>query len=259
MWLGLRYFKGFYMSLGMFCGIPLPFHVWNEKYVPLMVASVPLVGVVIGSIWWLAGIVAIGLELPHSITAAILTLAPFFIAGFIHLDGYMDTSDALLSCRSFKERQRILKDPLVGSFAVVMLGILFLAQFAAMYAIAGHGQYLGLVISISVISRSCSAFSIFVLRHSPQSNYTSMLSQNIGMSNKLFVLIVAIVATRFSYLYAGFLGTAVSVAVILGYIGAMRRVFKSFDGISGDLLGYSMVIGELCGLLTFAVLHNAGW
>jgi len=247
------------MSLGMFSGIPLPFHVWNEKYVPLMVASIPLVGVVIGSIWWMAGLLVISLGLPHSITAAILTLAPFFIAGFIHLDGYMDTSDALLSCRSFKERQRILKDPLVGSFAVVMLGILFLVQFAAMYAIAEHGQYLGLLISIPVISRSCSAFSIFVLRHSPQSNYTTMMSQNISVANKLFVLLIAIVATRFSYLYAGFLGTAVAVAVILGFAIAMRRVYKSFDGISGDLLGYSMVIGELCGLLTFAVIHNAGW
>ena len=246
------------MSLGMFSGIPLPFHIWNEKYVPLMVASLPLVGFVIGLIWWLAGVLAITLELPLMITAVILTLAPFFVAGFIHLDGYMDTSDALLSYRALEERQRILKDPLVGSFAVVMLGILFLAQFAAMYTIAEQGQYLALVISISVISRCCSAFSIFILRHSHQSNYTSMMSQNISVANKLFVLTIAFVAARFSYLYAGFLGSAVVVAVILGYAVAMRRVYKSFDGISGDLLGFSMVIGELCGLLAFASIHNMG-
>jgi len=247
------------MSLGMFSGIPLPFHVWDEKYVPIMVASLPMVGLTIGLIWWLAGVLVIALEIPLMIGAAILTLAPFFIAGFIHLDGYMDTSDALLSCRSFEERQRILKDPLVGSFAVVMLGILFLAQFAAMYTIAEQGQYLALVISVSVVSRCCSAFSIYVLRHSHQSNYTSMMSQNISVSNKLFVLTIAFVAARFSYLYAGGLGSAVVVAVILGYVLAMRRVYKSFDGISGDLLGYSMVIGELFGLLAFAILHNTGW
>ena len=252
----MRHFKGFYMALGMFCAVPLPFYIWEEKYTAIMIASFPLVGAVIGALWWLAGVSLAALEIPLMLSAAALSMAPFFIAGFIHLDGYMDTSDALLSRRPMEDKLRILVDPRVGAFAVVMLGILFVMQFSAMYTIAESGNHFALVIVIAVISRCCSAFSIFVLRHIPQSNYTSMLKQDIGLSHKVFVLAVALAAIAASFLYAGFVGLAVSGAVVLGYTAAIVRVSKGFNGISGDLLGYSLVISELCGLIALAVLQG---
>ena len=256
MWLILKYIKGFYMSLGMFCAIPLPYHFWDERYTSLMVASIPLIGIIIGVLWWLTAVLLMGFGTPLMMTAAILTLVPFFIAGFIHLDGYMDTSDALLSYRPLEDKLRILKDPHVGSFAVVMLAILFLLQFAAMYTIAESGRFMALLIIISVISRCCSALSILVLRHMPQSNYVSMLAQNIGVSHKVFVIFVAVAAVSFSFLFARSFGFIVSTAVILGHAGAMTKAFKAFKGISGDLLGYSLIIGELCGLIALAFLQN---
>ena len=251
-----RYAKGFYMSLGMFCGIPLPFHIWDEKYTTLMVASFPIVGLIIGTLWWLAAALLMIIEMPLMLIAALSSLAPFLIAGFIHLDGYMDTSDAMLSRRPMEDKLRILKDPHVGAFAVVMLGILFLLQFSAMYSAVENGRYLALVIAISIISRCSSAFSIFSLRHMPESNYASMLKQNMGTSHRLFVLVVAMAAIGAAFLYAGFLGLAVSLAVVLGYAAAITIVFKDFKGISGDLLGYSLVIGELCGLIALAALQG---
>ena len=248
--------KGFYMSLGMFCGIPLPFHIWDEKYTSHMIASFPLVGLVIGTVWWLVAVLLFALDMPIMLAAATLSLAPFLIAGFIHLDGYMDTSDAMLSWRPLEDKLRILVDPRVGAFAVIMLGIVLIFQFSAMYAVVLNGEYFALVIAISAISRCCSAFSIFCLRHMPQSNYASMLKQNIGMSHKIFVMIVAVSTIAVSFLYAGFLGLFVSAAVILGYMAAIRRVYRSFNGISGDLLGYSLVISELCGLIALAVLQG---
>jgi len=244
------------MALGMFTKIPLPFHFWDEKFAPLMVASLPLVGIVAGVLWWLAWVALISLGLPLMLTAAALAVAPFLIAGFIHLDGYMDTSDALLSYRPLEDKVRILKDPRVGAFAVVMLCILFLLQFAAMYTIAEHGRHLALFISIAVISRSCSALSILVLRHMPESNYTPLLAQGIGLSHKIFISVIAVIAAVLSFLYAGLFGVIVVLAVILGYAVAIRFAYKGFNGISGDLLGYAMVIGELCGLIALAILQE---
>ena len=243
------------MSLGMFCRIPLPFHIWDEKYAALMISAFPLVGLVIGVLWWLVGVLLIALGMPLILTGAFMALAPFFIAGFIHLDGYMDTSDALLSCRQQEDKLRILKDPRVGAFAVIMLGILLLLQFAAMYAVAEYGRYLALLISISVVSRSCSTLSIFTLRSIPQSDYAPTLTQNIGISHKLFVIAVAVIAIALSVLYAGAWGLIVMAAVILGYACAIARAFRGFEGISGDLLGYALIIGELCGLIALAVVQ----
>lgn len=244
------------MALGMFTGIPLPFHIWDEKLTSIMVVSFPLVGLIIGAIWWGVSLLLLLPSFPLVMVSAILTVAPFFIAGFIHLDGYMDTSDALLSRRPPEDKLRILKDPTVGAFAVVMLGILFLLQFAAMYTVVEGGRFMALLITICVISRSCSALAVFVLRHMPISNYAAMLGQNVGKGNKFFVVIIAIAAVGLSYLYAGFYGLIVSVAVILGYIAAMRGVHRNFKGISGDLLGYALVISELCGLVALALLQG---
>ena len=249
-----RCIKGFYMSLGMFCGIPLPFHIWEEDYTPIMVTSLPLVGLLIGAIWWGVSLLFITLSFPIMITAAILTLTPFFIAGFIHLDGYMDTSDALLSRRPYEDKLRILKDSNVGAFAVVMLAILFLLQFAAIHTIIEYGSYLILLIVISVISRCCSALSIFILRHMQGSNYAAMLGKSSGTAHKIFIIAIGVGIFALSFFTSGVLGVVVTLSVILGYAMAMRVVYREFKGVSGDLLGYSMVIGELCGLVALALL-----
>lgn len=252
----MKYFKGFYMALGMFCGIPLPFHIWDEKLMVIMVACLPLVGVVIGLIWWGIALLLLMPPLPLIMTAAILTAAPFFIAGFIHLDGYMDTTDALLSRRPLEDRLRILKDPCVGAFASIMLVILFLLQFAAIYTIAENGKHLALLIIICVISRSCSALSILVLKHMPESNYGAKLGQNIKAAHKVFVALIGLSAIALSFIYAELSGLIVSAAVVLGYGLAMRVVYKSFKGVSGDLLGYALTISELCGLTALALLQG---
>ena len=243
------------MSLGMFCRIPLPFYIWDEKYTALMISAFPLVGLVIGVLWWLAGVLLIALGIPLILTGAFLAFAPFFIAGFIHLDGYMDTSDALLSCRQLEDKLRILKDPRVGAFAVIMFGILLLLQFSAMYTVAEYGRYLALLIPISVVSRSCSTLSILTLRSIPQSEYTPMLTQSISISHKLFVIAVTVITIALSVLYAGVWGLMVIAAVILGYACAIARAFRGFKGISGDLLGYALIISELCGLIALAIVQ----
>jgi len=252
----MNFIKGFYMSLGMFTAIPLPFYIWDEKLTKETISTLPVVGAIIGLLWWGVGLIVIHLNIPVVMGAAILTVAPFLIAGFIHLDGYMDTSDALMSRRELSERLRILKDPLVGAFAVVMLAILFLLQFAAVYTLADGGRYLVLLVTICVLSRCASALSVFWLNHMQGSNYAALMKQGVGFGCKTFVIITALMAVLLAVLMADVVGILVSFAVIVGYALAMRVVYKSFEGVSGDLLGYSMVISELCGLVVLALLQG---
>jgi len=241
------------MALGMFLGIPLPFHVWDEKLTTVMVATLPLVGLVVGAIWWGVAVLLMLPSFPIVIVAALVTVAPFFIAGFIHLDGYMDTSDALYSWRPLEDRLRILEDSLVGAFAVVMLAILFLLQFAAVFTIVSSGRFLALFIVITILSRSLAAFCMFALKHNKVSHYLNDMK---SISGKIFVLCIALAAIGFAVFYAGPYGLIVCGAVIIGYGWAMRKVHKAFEGISGDLLGFSIVISELCGLVALALIQG---
>jgi len=240
----------------MFCKIPMPFPLWEEAHMPWMISTLPVVGIVIGGIWWLLGLLFARIGMPLMLRGALLALAPFFIAGFIHLDGYMDTSDAVLSCRPTADKVRILFDSCIGAFAAIMLGILFLLQFAAMYSVGEYGRYLGLVLPIVVVSRCFATLSIFFLPSIPESDYTVILARNIGIRHKLFVVTILAASIVFSVLYAGVWGLIPIGAVILGYVCVTAYVFKEFKGIFGDLLGCAMVIGELCGLIALAMLQG---
>ena len=255
----MKLLKGFYMCLGMFTAIPLPFFVWDLKLAVIMVANLPLVGLLIGGLWWgalqLLFLPALP-DFPVMLVAAVATVIPFWLAGFIHLDGYIDTSDAILSRRELPDMIRIMKDPNVGAFAVIMLVILLLLQFSAIHAIVSTQENLVLLVAIPMVSRLCSATAIFTMQHSEASNYMEMLGpEAVGKTvGKVFLALLALAILSVATIMAGLTGVGVIVAVVLGYGLAIRKASRAFKGISGDLLGYALVIGELCGLIALAVL-----
>ena len=119
----MRYIKGFLMAWGCFCRIPCPYRGWEEDNRYAMLNMFPLIGtalgVLAGVIWWLLSLLGVS----SLLTGALLTFSYFWMTGFIHLDGFMDCSDAVLSRRPLADRQRILKDSRVGAFAVISLGL----------------------------------------------------------------------------------------------------------------------------------------
>ena len=242
------------MAFGMFCAIPLPVQLWDDSCMNLMLACFPLVGGIIGALWWGVAELIIFSGINIVFVAAVLTIFPFFVTGFLHLDGYMDTSDAVLSRRPLEDKLRILKDPHTGAFAVIMIAVLFLLQFAASYAVIENGKYLVLLIVVAVMSRCCSAMSILCLKAMPQSGYGNMFQQNTGISHKIFLVVIGLLAIALAYILAGIAGLIVAASVIVGYIAAMAYAYKEFKGISGDLTGFSLVISELCGLIALAVI-----
>ncbi|MBR6430626.1 MAG: adenosylcobinamide-GDP ribazoletransferase, partial [Oscillospiraceae bacterium] len=105
---------GFFMSWGMFCAIPCPVKLWDEQARPMMLVCFPILGVLMGAIWTLLGFVLSKLQW-GLFAAALMAVAPFLLTGFIHLDGFMDCCDAILSRRDLAERQRIMKDSHTGA------------------------------------------------------------------------------------------------------------------------------------------------
>ena len=242
------------MSLGMFCAMPLPYNLWDDSCMNLMLPCFPLVGAFIGALWWGTAELFLFFGFHIILVSAVLAILPFFLTGFLHLDGYMDTSDAVMSRRPLEEKLRILKDPHTGSFSVIMLAVLFILQFAAMYAALENGRYFALLAVIAVISRCCGSLSILWLKPMAQSGYANMFGQNAKISHKIFLVFVLACAAAFSCFVAGIWGLVVAGAAILGYIGAMAYAYMDLKGISGDLTGYALVISELCGLFAFAAI-----
>ena len=152
------YLHAYAMCQSMFCAIPCPWNIWDEDARKHMLLFLPVVGLVIGLLWWGISWVLGVLGVPDLIRALVLCAYPFLCTGFIHLDGFMDVTDAVKSCRDLPRRREILKDSHVGSFAVIGCVLLMLAQFS-FFACVPSGADLRILIFIPVVSRCCSATS----------------------------------------------------------------------------------------------------
>ena len=126
---------GFFMAWGMFLAIPCPKKIWSESARRRMLACLPLVGLIAGGVWalcaWLGGF------LPRPIGALLCAAAPWLVTGFLHLDGFMDVCDAVMSRRDMETRQRILKDSHCGAFAVICMVLLALGQWSVFLSAEG--------------------------------------------------------------------------------------------------------------------------
>ena len=239
----------FAMCQSMFCAIPFPGNLWDEKARDKMLLFLPIVGLEIGAIWvgiaWLCRL----LQLPPLVGGLILSVYPYLVTGFLHLDGYMDVTDAVKSWRDLERRREILKDSHVGSFAVIGVVLLVVAQFA-LFASATERADPWILLFVPAVSRCCSALAVTGLRPMKTSQYAAQHKPKSHLV-LLFGMLVA-------FLGGGFLlcGKFVWVLVgcLAGYGLALRSAFRSLDGMNGDISGYALTLGELCAAAVFALL-----
>lgn len=242
-----RILTAFHMCMSMFTCIPLPGCEWDEDLRRVSTAFLPAVGLVIGLLWWGAAAIARWL-LPPYLAAALIAAFPLVITGFMHLDGFMDAGDALLSCRDREEKLRIMKDAHVGSFAAVLLVLLVLFQFASCMSI----DRIFPLAMIPVLSRVCSAVCVLTLQPLAHSEYAS--DEEPPASLVRIEKYIAVGALVLMLVFSGWAGLLCGAAVLGGYALCMRWCIKSLDGVSGDLAGFALTVSELCGLVVLAIV-----
>lgn len=94
---------------------------WSEKSARASLLFLPLTGLVLGSI-----LAFVYLLFPISSISLfffifLLLFLSIVYSGALHLDGWMDVSDAIFSHREKERKLEIMKDPRVGPFAVISL------------------------------------------------------------------------------------------------------------------------------------------
>ena len=106
--------NSFKAAFAMFSKIPMPMVDWKKENIKYMMCFFPFVGTAIGILTWLAGgVLGVHVALEPFFLAVILTVIPVFITGGIHVDGLLDTSDALSSWQERTRRLEILKLSLI--------------------------------------------------------------------------------------------------------------------------------------------------
>ena len=241
----------FFMAWGMFWIVPCPVKWWDERGRVGMLLFLPVVGLMIGLVWaicvWLRE-----RYLPGPLGAALVAVIPYILSGFIHLDGYMDCSDAVLSRRDLETRRKILKDSHVGSFAVVALVILFLLEFAAFSGESLESK-VWLLPFVCAVPRSCSVCAVSFFKPIPGSSYEKMFSNGVPASARTCAVLTTILLILIPVFVFGYAGCSAAVGAAASFL-TIIYIRHDLQGMSGDVSGAGITVGELCALAALTIL-----
>lgn len=237
-----KWIYGFFMAWGMFLSIPCPFPKWREEARTQMTACLPLVGGIVGGLWALLAWGAQALECPQGPASLVLAVFPWLCTGFIHLDGFMDVCDAVLSRRDLPERQRILKDSHCGAFAVICVCLLSLAQWVMFFS-AKKPALLPLAM-LPVVTRGCAGLAVLSLRPMQSSQYAKARTKSVSARVVLCVLLTAALALPF--VFDGWCGVAGLAAAGVYWLAALSAK-RQLGGMSGDVSGFALCLAEFAG------------
>ena len=107
------------ISFAMYSKIPMPRVEWSKENMKYSMCFFPAVGMVIGALVTAWGLVGARAVMSPAFYTAVMILIPVFVTGGLHLDGLLDTADAMSSYQSRERRLEILKDSNSGAFAVI--------------------------------------------------------------------------------------------------------------------------------------------
>lgn len=212
-----------------------------------MLVFLPILGLEIGAIWWGLAWLLRHFAVPSVLAALLLCAYPIAVTGAIHLDGFMDVVDAVRSCAAPERRREILKDPHVGSFAVIGCVFAVLALFSVFSL--GTGD-IRLLLLIPVVSRCGSALSVTLLPPMSTSQYAG---QSLVKTRAIAHALMLCAALAAGYLLCGLSALALVIEAVI-YALAVWRGVHALGGMNGDVAGYALTVAEICGVAAFALI-----
>lgn len=211
----------------------------------------PLAGLTVGlaccAAYWLLCLIGA----PAGAAPVLLVTILMILTRGFHLDGLADAADALLSHRSLERKLEILKDSHLGTFGVAAIILDVLLKAALLQSIAQNDRLWAALALYPVWGRlSASAVAVWGrnARDVPGLGY-HMVQGGRG-SDLLLAIITAAVASIFAG--ASGLWTALAALILGRFLVWVWR--KALGGVTGDLLGASVELGELFSLMVFAIL-----
>lgn len=210
-------------------------------------AYYPLAGYAVGG---LAALVLL-LPLPPPVAAALALALWWLLTGLLHLDGLIDSADALLAPVSPARRLEILQDVHVGAFGVAAAALTTLLAWAALSAVT--------TVWAPVVAAVLARTVLLAPLHLWPTARAGGLGDRAARSEDRSpvrrpgwrpVLALALAAPTVLLPGAWFAWLVVPVVVLVVAAWAARRLG---GGLTGDAYGLLVVVGEVTALLALTV------
>lgn len=204
----------------------------------------PYVGLIIGGIMVLPNLLG---GLPTSYVAVLNILVYLWISGGIHLDGFSDSLDGLLSGRTGERVFEIMKDSRMGAFGTIGIGLYLLILFVFL-----QGMPISVLWLTPYFSKLCASVVAGISNY-PQGK-SGMGSWFLIINTPLTSVVHLAIGIGMALYFGSTLGLLALVISLGMAILARRWHLRILGGLTGDSIGYIVESSWLFYLIAYQCL-----
>ena len=232
--------------------IPVPkkfIPVWNSQSLRYFCVMLPVAGILFSFLWFMFWFMLCRLIMLSDIFRGfMMTVFSLSLTGGLHMDGLMDTCDAIFSRRDRETRLKILSDTHAGSFAVMGCVIIFMARTLLFSELLSSHTHILTLSFIPAYSRLGMSLLLVNLPFAKDSGLAVMLGSSRNKRDNISLVIMLLSFTVFT-------SKVVPVIMILFAIMWAKLCMKIFGGITGDLLGAFVELSEVIMLMGMVIMN----
>jgi adenosylcobinamide-GDP ribazoletransferase len=212
----------------------------------------PVVGLGIGLALALLSL-ALGYGRAAPLLSSFLLVAAWAaIPGGLHLDGLADTGDGLFLWGDPDRRLEAMRDPRVGSFGLLAVVLVVLGKFAALSTLTGRRRALALI-GAAAVSRTLILVAAGLAPYARREGTGRTVVEATTVVDSLWSVVAALVLGA---LLAGEVGLLASAAALLVSWWLSHLATQRLGGVTGDILGAIVELGELAYLVTLGLFAS---
>lgn len=249
-----RFWSSLNIAFSMYSRLPALQCDWSEENMKYVMCFFPWIGIVIGALCFGWTALAGWLGVNAALRNVILMLVPVAVSGGIHLDGLLDTADAMSSWRPREKRLEILKDSHAGAFAIITCAVYFFLLYGTLDMV--RGELIAVYSFTFVVSRSLSGFSVVTFPKASAKGTLAGFAKNaetkvIQRTLVCYLVLAAVGMLALQPVY----GAAALAGAGLTFLWYYRMAMKNFGGINGDLAGCFLSVCELVMPLALVIME----
>ena len=255
----MKLIRSFCMALALYSRLPVPRVGWKDANMAYALCFFPVVGAFVAffQLAWLilSGILGFGTIL----TAAVASLLPLAVSGNIHMDGFLDTSDALGSNASRQRMLEIMRDPHIGASALVAGVAYLLLCFALWSEVETATPTLFALLLVPVLSRALSALAAVTFKNARGEGLLACVQKAADARAAVVASALWILVTAGVMLWrAPLRGGMILLAALIAFVAYRVLSYRRFGGATGDVAGWFVQVCELVCLAAFVLASKIG-
>lgn len=259
------FFTGILINLQFFTSIPIKKEFsLHKRQLTYSLQTFPILGLIQGGMY--AGLLyLLDHFTPFSdlMNALFLWLLLIILSGGIHLDGWIDSSDAYFSYKDPIKRLDILQDPRVGAFGVLSVLVFLFVRFVVLFELIrfSDSTIYVFIILIPFLGKTLMGLFLQTMPLARKEGMASFFQQ--GKSKHcwlIYILYILLLGSILMWINSELLISYLIFIAVIGLAGILiaRSITKNFTGINGDTLGASSEGMELLLWITLWLLHSYG-